>query len=330
MAEFNADWLSGVPQPPSDDSQFIGQLEDPTYRAGLDRLEQSGQYALRDIWYWTNRLNSALPQLRDQLEAIRYTSRVTVGFIEELEGRFGIVVYTESPQAEPSAEPPEADAPRSPEPAYVAVDGREFPVVVRDTYLERQWCTAPQLTDPSTARATCWVRSPSRRYEGWLIPRHAVRPLRARVRFSDGGEGTLLDHFGECIDSVVVSSTRRPSGLSQARACWPLFAGRPLEVTDAPHGHVPIRVLQVDMNLGVLSEVTFPVRFSTDWTGVAGQSGSLIIDPNTGEPAGSYLGITHAAVTGYVPPGMSAAPTSAGYAQSCFQLEKIAGMEFFI
>jgi hypothetical protein len=215
-------------------------------------------------------------------------------------------------------------------PFYVQVDGLPFPVVVRDTVVERHWCTAPEVVSPSQARATCWVRSPSRNYEGWLVPRHAVDPLNTVVDFDDGGSGTVVDHFGECIDSVVVSSDRQPQGLSRANACWPLPSGTLLEITDSPGNHQPLTVIDTDMNLGVLSDIVFPIRFSTDWTGHAGQSGALIIEPSLGEPAGSYLGVLHPSFVGYIPPGMSAAPSSTGYAQSCHQLEKAAGMEYMV
>ncbi len=55
-----------------------------------------------------------------------------------------------------------------------------------------------------------------------------------------------------------------------------------------------------------------------------------MIDPVSSEPAGSYLGVTRPSIAGYRPPGMGASPASAGYAQSCFQLETIAGMEFYL
>ena len=208
--------------------------------------------------------------------------------------------------------------------------GRTFPVVVREVVVERHWSTAPEVTGPSTARATCWVRSPSRGYEGWLAPRHAVQPLAASVSFSDGGVGQVVDHFGECIDAVVVSSDRPPPGLTRAGACWPVGPGQGLDVTDAPGSHVPVRVIDADLNLGVVSSVVFAVRFSTDWYGVPGQSGALVIHPTSGEPAGAYLGELRPALTGYAPPGSAAPPAVTGYAQACHQLESATGMEFFL
>jgi hypothetical protein len=320
MTEFNNEWLRRVPDVPSE------PIDDAVYLDGLARLDQRNQNQLAAVWYWTNRLGASLSSIDEYLQGTRFVTRIAAGFIEELDGAFGVIVYTESPQVERTRE---QSGERSRRRILISVDGREFPVVIRDSTVERHWCTAPEVTAPSIARATCWVRSSARGYEGWLMPRHAVVPLAAIVNFSDGSSGQLLDHFGECIDSVVVSSTTPPGG-TQTRACWPLVAGQPLLVTDSPHSHQPVTVIDADLNLGVLRSVVFPIRFSTDWVGQPGNSGALIVDPSQSEPAGSYLGVLHPSVLGYVPPGMSAAPSSSGYAQSCYQLEAAAGLEFIL
>jgi hypothetical protein len=88
--------------------------------------------------------------------------------------------------------------------------------------------------------------------------------------------------------------------------------------------------MDADLNLGVVSNVVFAVRFSTDWIGVPGQSGALVIHPTSGEPAGSYLGELRPALAGYALPGGAAPPAATGYAQACHQLETATGMEFFL
>ena len=164
-------------------------------------------------------------------------------------------------------------------------DDREFPVIIRDSVVERHWCTAPEVTAPSIARATCWVRSAARGYEGWLMPRHAGDPLSAVVSFSDGGSGKLLDHFGECIDSVVISSN---AGAARRDAHKSLLAA-PARAGVAVHGQPPgshkaVTVIDADLNLGVLHSAIFPIRFSTDWVRrVPGDSGALIVKPSRGE-----------------------------------------------
>lgn len=324
MAEFNPEWLARVPEAPQ------LQLDDAVYQAGQARLNERGQGELANVWYWVNRLSASLSSLDEQLLGIRFMTRISAGFIEELNGVFGVIVYTESPQSDQELTSDNEPNQYSRVPiSIISIDGQQFPVIVRDSVVERHWCTAPEVTAPSIARATCWVRSSARGYEGWLMPRHAVHPLSAVVSFSDGGSGRLLDHFGECIDSVVVSSNIRPPG-SYRRACWPIVAGQPLMVTDSPGNHKPVTVIDADLNLGVLRNVVFPIRFSSDWTGQPGNSGALIVEPTLAEPAGSYLGVLHPSVQGYVPPGLSAAPSSTGYAQSCHQLEAAAGLEFII
>jgi hypothetical protein len=322
MAEFNREWLGGVPEPGR-------PLGGNVYQAGLARLEQRGQGELAAVWYWANRLGASLSSLDETLQGIRFMTRIAAGFIEELNGAFGVILYTESPQTELTDG--ESGEPLHPAqgPVTINVDDWEFPVVIRESIVERHWCTAPEVTAPSIARAACWVRSPSRGYEGWLMPRHAVVPLNAMVSFSDGGSGRLLDHFGECIDSVVVSSTLPPAR-APTRACWPVVAGQPLLVTDRPMSHQPVTVIDADLNLGVLRSAVFPIRFSTDWLGKPGNSGALIVEPSQGEPAGSYLGVLHPSVVGYAPPKISTAPSSTGYAQSCHQLEAAAGLEFML
>jgi hypothetical protein len=329
MAQFESAWLGNVPEPRE-------VLDDGTYRDGLGRFEQRRQSELADVWYWMNRFSESLPRLDEYLQGIRSVTRIAAGFIEELEGAFGVIIYTDSPRSdqtrEESDQPPERSQYADQPPRYptsITVDGLEFPVIVRQSVAEQHWCTAPEVTAPMVARATCWVRSSIRGYEGWLMPRHAVNPLNSVVTYSDGTSGRLLDHFGECIDSVVVSGTNLYGG-SPTPSCWPVVAGQKLEVTHQPGGHRPLTVIDSDLNLGVLRSVVFPVRFSTDWLGVAGNSGSLIVEPSRGEPAGSYLGVLRPSIPGYVPPGMTGLPPSTGYAQSCHQLERAAGLGFVL
>jgi hypothetical protein len=151
-----------------------------------------------------------------------------------------------------------------------------------------------------------------------------VDPLRSVVAFSDGGSGRLLDQFGECVDAVVVSSTNPHLEHMPSRASWPLVAGQPLYITDSPGKHVPVSIMDVDLNLGVLRSALFPIRFSTDWSGQPGQSGALIIEPIQEEPAGSYLGVLRPTITS------PAGGTAIGFAQSCYQLETATGMEFYL
>lgn len=319
MGTFEPAWLESVP-PPRD------AVDDRAYQAGLDRLAERGQLDLAGVWYWTRRLEDAGEVIQEQLTGVRFVSRLAAGFLEELGGTFGVVAYAEEPAEAAAIDPGALD----PGDRSLVIDDHSFPLLVRTSVREQHWCTAPHVIGPSSARATCWVRSPARGYAGWLVPRHAVVPLTAATDFSDGGSGRVVDHFGECIDAIVVTTTVPPRSVRKARACWPVVAGQSLEVTDSPGSHVSATVVDADLNLGVLRVPVFPIRFSTDWTGHAGQSGALVVEPISGQPAGAYLGVLRPSLAGYVPPRRTAPPPSTGYAQSCYQLEAAAGMEFYL
>jgi hypothetical protein len=50
------------------------------------------------------------------------------------------------------------------------------------------------------------------------------------------------------------------------------------------------KILDVATNLGVRRSSRFPLRFSFNVAGVAGDSGSLVVGTPCGEPMGLYLG----------------------------------------
>ena len=68
-------------------------------RPGVARLYERDQGELANVWYWMNRLGASISNLDEQLGGIRFMTRIAAGFIEELDGAFGIIVYTESPQS---------------------------------------------------------------------------------------------------------------------------------------------------------------------------------------------------------------------------------------
>ena len=228
MAEFNREWLGRVPEAP-------GQpLDDGVYQARVSEAVRAGPGRAGQRVVLDEPARCVDLDLDEQLGGIRFMTRIAAGFIEELDGAFGIIVYTESPQSGGTDEEYGEPAQRLRAPISMRADDREFPVIIRDSVVERHWCTAPEVTAPSIARATCWVRSAARGYEGWLMPRHAVDPLSAVVSFSDGGSGKLLDHFGERIDSVVISSNAGPPGGMHTKACWPLLPAQACLSRTAP------------------------------------------------------------------------------------------------
>ncbi len=310
MAEFESSWLAQVPPGSS-------AIDDREFHDGIERLISRGQRDLRDVWYWTRRLSLAVDQVDEALVGLRSISRVAVGFIEELDGAFGLIVYCDTPQSDSD------DSPRVPRARTdaVVVDGVSFPSIVREAPVEEHWCTAPGITSPTYARAACWVRLSHQGVEGWLVPRHAIQPPGSVVTFTSGDAGYCVHSFGACVDAAVIASAPPAHVHHPAIALWPLVPGQQLLVSDHPHSYVPASVLDVDLNLGVLRHLIFPVRFTIDWTGVPGQSGALIVDQNTNETAGMYLGVLNP---------LNGASSPFGYAQSCYQLADATGMEFYL
>jgi hypothetical protein len=320
MAVFDQSWLNRVPPPPP------RAYDDPTFRTGFERLQGRELRDLAGVWYWTSRIETSWQEVEERVSTVAAVSRVSIGFIPALDGAFGVLVHTE-----PTTDFDTAALSRSRGDDYgdwyVNVEGQSFPVSVESWTREQHWCTAPEVTAPTAARAACWVQSTIRGYQGWLVPRHAVTPFTNAVAFSDGGTGRVIDHFGECVDAAVVMTTQPPTGRQRTQACWPVVAGQPLLVTDAPKHHQQAYVMDVDMNLGVLRSAIFPVRFSTDWAGQPGHSGSLALDPSTGEPAGMYLGLLRPTQGS---PTATSQSGPVGYAQSCWQLSMAAGLEYYV
>lgn len=324
MAEFEVEWIGKLP----DEGRELDN--DSVYRRGAERLIERNSAGLIRVWYWANRLAASLPQVEGQLRRTAQLTRLAVGFIEELRGAFGVILYVEAAsllrRGDSTDEPGQGFRAEQ----SVRVDREEFPVFVRPMSVIQHWCTAPDVTHPSTARATCWVESRTRNYAGWLVPRHAVDSLSAHVGFSDGGTGHVIDHFGDCIDAVVVSTSAPPyprTDGSRTRTCWPVVSGQTVLVAEKRGSHRPARVLDVDVNLGILKHAAFPIRFSIDWVGQPGQSGALLLEPGLSEPAGLYLG----AITSLGgSPITAATPSQRGYAQTCYQLSEAAGLEFII
>ena len=161
VVEFNREWVERVPAPPK------RSLDSPTYVNGMSRLEERGQSELSAVWYWTSRISEELPRLEEQLSSARAVTRLAAGFIEELGGEFGIIVYSESlgDATSDSVGGVSDTAPRS-----ITIDTTAS-IVIRESTVDQHSCTAPEVAAPTVARATCWVRCTARNYEGWPVPR---------------------------------------------------------------------------------------------------------------------------------------------------------------
>lgn len=176
--------------------------------------------------------------------------------------------------------------------------GRSFPVVITYGHIELHG-SPPNLQN---AASTCWVRNRGA-YQAWsegiLTCRHAVHmlpqgtnvPLIPSVHHAKPSSSTLAD-INECtIDAAVleINPSDWPSGLTQLSVARPSAPGQPVKFEDlngkAQTGHI-LRVFNYNTYIGNL----FGQRVVADCHGVAGDSGSLLMDPATNEAVGIYMG----------------------------------------
>lgn len=326
LVQFDSQWLESVPsRSPSlpDERRF----EEERRRL----LEVTDDDRIVRAWRWWLALSAAPPDaLAELAREVPDAARIGVGFSEEHEGRFGVIVTSESRVSGPQDEAGEGlesewqdRSDYRPPLGVLSTDDGRLPVFARYVDVEQHWCTAPFVSYPTNARAACRVRSIPRAYEGWLVPRHATRGPRSLVRI-DGIDQAVVDSFGACIDSVVVSAD--PGGWGPPVApSWPLSPGQAISVTTGMGTSVDSTILDLDLNFGLLRVAAFPLRMSTTWTGAPGDSGSLIID-DLEQPAAMYLGAcTPSSLIGQ---GPAATVSPFGYAQVLYQLHQAGGLEF--
>lgn len=331
MVEFNSTWLESVPEPPAIPNELAVAAE------GLYRLVDDARVV--DAWRWWAALSLNPPAELGELTAgVPRATRIGVGFSEQHEGQFGVIVTSESSRRGPTRSGQEPREPVQEELSSeagtrdredrtrmsISLAGSSLPVATREVHVEEHWCTSPPVNGPVRARTACRVRSTTRGYVGWLIPRHASNGPGTHVDV-DGAVETVIDHFGVCIDAVVASDTSRPLIPAATAAAWPIAPGQVLHVTDSVGSQVATHALDLDLNFGLLRIAAFPVRVSIAWQGSPGQSGSLIVDDRD-QPAGMYLGVCRpqTIVTGAGP----VVGTPFGYAQVLYQLQDAANLEF--
>jgi hypothetical protein len=179
--------------------------------------------------------------------------------------RFGVILYAEDDQAEDRGG-------REP----LAFEEIELPVVVRHgSYEEHR--SGPTI---GHGRLACWATSRTGRRQGWLTARHvADHPAMS-------GAGSVVDRAPECLDAALVDVGLVGGGAVQSLA-MPAPGGKTEIDLSFPR---TATILDVATNLGVRRSSRFPLRFSLNVAGVAGDSGSLIIGTPCGEPLGLYLG----------------------------------------
>jgi hypothetical protein len=180
----------------------------------------------------------------------------------------------------------------------IRVGERYFPVVTASG----QRVLHGRPPNPLTAASTCWVRNGGT-YRGWqqgiLTCRHAVHTnpigtsiaLAPSVHHSSPASATLAD-IDECtIDAAVleIPPTHWPSGLKRLSVATPSTPGQLVGFQNhtgvSQSGHI-LRVFNYNTYIGNL----FGQRVITDCHGVAGDSGSLLVDSATNEAVGIYMG----------------------------------------
>ncbi len=315
--QFNADWIELVPSR-RDPEDFQDPLARAAYQRAQQELEVAGVPVQLDALYWVFRLAQETDQLNRISRGVPWLDRLAVGFIDPetdaLEPAFGLVGYANVPRGiEIDREVFSPDRLGN-----LGVDaGPWFPLAIRVGARVDE--TA--ITAPSSALATCWVRNHRTGGEGWLVPYHAV-DLAGPVSFDDGSTGRVTDNFGDCIDAVIVnSSSGPPSGLTPTRSVRGLSASTPVEVLDQRGVGHSATIVDVDINLGIVTHNLFPIRFSYDWsTSAPGDSGALI----TAEPCGEPVGMHQGAFDGTDRRGN---PSKIAYGLCLYQLEDYGGLE---
>jgi hypothetical protein len=283
---FDPAWLDEVPEftpgpgLPGDVARLLER--------GYGVLQERGELELFPGYGWTVLAAQETEELSRLESSLPFVDRVAVGFLEpDIDGRsgFGVLAYVEPPEG-----PLDDDLHTlNSEDRVFVVAGQELPVAVRivTTVLETG------ITVPSQAQAAVWtaVGRGTRPREGWLLPYHAVGSKNAGVTYSDGHQGRVVDSFGYCWDAVIASSDL-PSPPSTAVAALDVLAPKMSLVVVAHDGTtVASTLMDVDVNIGLLSYTKAPLRMTYDWaSSVPGDSGALVSDQQTSAPVAMHQG----------------------------------------
>src|SRR5208282_501013 len=178
------------------------------------------------------------------------------------------------------------------------LERQTFPVVV--VYGQPELHGRPP--NPSNASSACWVKNlgtHSSWNEGILTCRHAVRTLSKgnSVTLVPSGHhnqpgSSVLVEIDECtIDAAVleIQPSDWPAGLNKLHVSKASAPGQQVQFEDRngvlQTGHI-LRVFNYPTYIGNL----FGQRVIADCKGVAGDSGSLLLDPTPKDAVGIYMG----------------------------------------
>lgn len=187
--------------------------------------------------------------------------------LEGDEPPFGVILYAEDEQGEQRRRR-----------ESFAFEEIELPVVVRPGSYEDHRSAPPPI---GHGRLACWATSRRGARRGWLTARHvADHPAMSTV-------GSVVDRAPECLDAALVDVGAVGGGGGVQALATPAVGGAvDLDLSNP----LTATILDVATNLGVRRSSRFPLRFSVNTAGIAGDSGSLIRGMPCGEPLGLYLG----------------------------------------
>jgi hypothetical protein len=295
---FESSWLEGVPQP------RVELIDDPQLRelaaSSRDQFDNAGMGDLWAGYVWGILVAQEGLQLAQANAAYPFADRIGFGFVEPLidQSDPGLAVIVEMcPPLDPFVSEDLTEILGFPSQREIYIEnGRttmRFPVIPRVVVREPQ----NALSYPSTALLTAWmeIRRSTTPRQGWLLPLHAVRPpgppLGLGVSYADGSYGRVIDGLGTCMDVAIASTSSAPQNLQPRNPDYLLPPGLQVTVADQ-RGTVRVqRVMDVDVNVGLLRYQKAPMRLSYDWSSsVPGDSGALISNATTFAPVAMHQG----------------------------------------
>jgi hypothetical protein len=290
MFEPSPDWYEALPVEPA--RQRLERAEAPVW-PDIPDAELVG-------WGWSLLVS-------DREEKIYELSRDVPGFswsavglldpevdprLESRDPRFGVILYADDPRGESGARL-----------ENLPFDAVELPVVVRNVRIEPQG--GPSSIGPG--RVACWATSRGGERQGWLTARHVAE--------HSGLPGEVIDRGRFCIDAALVNLGTPAMG--QPRRSVPPTPHSAIELDFGEP--VRARVLDVGTNCGIVDSSYFPLRFTVNQVGEAGDSGGLVLADPCREPMGIYLGSCE------LENG-----NRAGFAQALNQLEYLMNLEAYL
>jgi hypothetical protein len=260
---------------------------------------------------WTAAAGAQESAIRALAADVPFFSFPAVGFLNENLDRslagsglppFGVILYAE-------AVPGLTDEPLRQLP-FRDVDAILPVVVRRGTWEQHQWTQAspPAVTGGQLA---CWATSRGGSTQGWLTARHAASVL-----------GAVVDAATECTDAALVTVGQAPIIGNPATSAYRSLAAGVNTQMHLSQGTITATVLDVSTDFGIFKDPKFPLRFSLNYTGVAGNSGAYITEASSGDPLGVYLGA-------FLPANAQPGQAGSGYGLAIYQLESMMNLKVY-